>query len=354
MRKSSTLSRGRFIVAWAILFLPWSVAAVFSMELSFFIGETAVIRDGKSLSLEVRMPVKTGDTIVTGKGAVAVLSFPDGSEIKLSEKSRVKVGSLAMKGSDSVSVISGSINAKFKKLLKGDERRVCTPTTVCAVRGTDFLVGVSEGADSRVDLNDGALDVRNPYGRVDLKAGEQSEIGVGELPSRGKGGAAIEDWKTERDAAFEKDPGVKSGQFTTYLDKLNERSGELSGSISDFDRSLGKKRADKDEMEKAGSRLSELEEGVEDDLLLGEAAESSIDGILGRFQKEREEIYSAFLKVKEESNRVLEQQRKNLEAIQAVKEAYRKAYDEIMKTHKEYLEKIKGGVDRESVKPAPR
>ena len=68
MKKSSTLSRGRFFIAVAILFLPWSAGTVFPMELSFFIGETAVIRDGKVLSPEVHMPVKAGDTTdaVTG------------------------------------------------------------------------------------------------------------------------------------------------------------------------------------------------------------------------------------------------------------------------------------------------
>ena len=61
-------------------------------------------------------------------------------------------------------------------------------------------------------------------------------------------------------------------------------------------------------------------------------------------------MYDTFLRIKEESNKVLEQQKRNYEAIMAVKEAYRKAYEEIMKKHKEAVDKIKGSIDTEQYK----
>jgi hypothetical protein len=62
-------------------------------------------------------------------------------------------------------------------------------------------------------------------------------------------------------------------------------------------------------------------------------------------------MYDIYLKIKAESNKVQEQQKKNYEAIMAVKAAYKKAYDEIMGKNKSYIDKIKGGYDKEKVKP---
>jgi len=47
----------------------------------------------------------------------------------------------------------------------------------------------------------------------------------------------------------------------------------------------------------------------------------------------------------------MNQQERNFETITAVKAAYKKAYDDIMKKHKEGIDKIKGGFNKESVKP---
>ena len=94
-----------------------------------------------------------------------------------------------------------------------------------------------------------------------------------------------------------------------------------------------------------------MQQDLEDDALLNESAAASIEGILERYGREKADIYDTFNRIKEESNKVAAQQRRNYEALQAVREAYRKAYEEIMGKHRESMEKIKGGFDRESVKP---
>jgi hypothetical protein len=350
--KTGYLRRFAWRVSAIAAVLLMAAGALNALEISFLVGEVTLQRDGKSLVPEVRSAVKTGDVISTGKGGIAVLAYEDGSEIKVLEKSRIKIGSAAVKGSDSVSVVSGSINAKFKKLMKEGERKVYTPTTVCAVRGTDFLVGVSDGADSRVDLSEGKLDLRNPYGKIDINENEQAEIGMGGKPGRGRGGASLDDWKAEKDRELEQDPAAKGEQYRGYINRLGDRSSDSSGNISRLNGSLRAGSVkDKKSIEKTGAELGALEQNVEEDMYLNEAAGSSIDGILNRFQKDREDMYSAYLKIKEESNKVREQQQRNYEAIQEVREAYRKAYEEIMKTHKDYMEKIKGGLDKGSIKP---
>ena len=153
----------------------------FALEFSFLVGDVTIVRDGKPSGAGLGGKLVDGDTVITGAGGLAVLSYGDGSEIRVMEKSRVRIGSVTVRDSGSVSVISGAINARFQKLARGSERKVVTPTTVCSVRGTDFLVGVSDGADSRVEMKEGALEVRNPYGSKKLGPSTKARIGLAGL-----------------------------------------------------------------------------------------------------------------------------------------------------------------------------
>lgn len=321
-----------------------------ALDIKFLIGNVSVTRNGKALAPELNTRLLTGDLVVTGNGGIAVLAYKDGSEVKVLENSRVRIGSVAVPGSDDVSVISGNINAKFRKLAKGSERKVYTPTTVCSVRGTDFLVGVSDTADSRVDLSEGKLAVRNPYGAIKLEENQKTDIGLGEAPEKTDDAAGINDWKAAKDGELRKDPEGRGKKYQSYFNTLQKRNGSASGDLDGINKKLAKP-GDKKELEKTGSDLDRLRQSVEEDMFLCEAAGSSIDGVLSRFKKDRDDIYNTFLTVKEESNKVLEQQRKNYEALEAVRQAYKKAYDEIMKGHEERIKKIKGGIDRESVRP---
>lgn len=338
------------ILAAALFFLM--VGAANALEVRFVIGDVSLARQGATKKLDVAARVVSGDVIVTGKGGVALLAYDDGSEIKIMENSRVRIGSDIVKNSSSVSVLSGVVNAKFQKLRKGSEKKVYTPTTVCSVRGTDFLVGVSDGAESRVDMNEGALDVHNPYGAVRIESSQKSEIGVGESPKQGVPDTDLNDWKAANDAMLAQGPEKKADAMSAYVGKLGDNNARSGNSINSFQKRLSSKGIkDRAALEKAGADLDSLSGGIEDEAMLGEALESSIDGILVIFGSEKESIRAAFEKVREESNAVREQQRINYEALQAVRESYRKAYDSIMKGHKEYRDKIKGSVDRGAVTP---
>ena len=335
-------------VAGVVLFC----ARGFCMEISLFTGSVAVHRGDARFSPEVGSTLKTADVVVTGKGGLAVLSAADGSQIRILEKSRVKIGSAAARDSETVSVISGSVNAKFQKLLKEGDRRVCTPTTVCAVRGTEFYVAVGDGADSRIDLIEGKLSVRNPYGKTDLDEKQYAEVAMNEAPAKNMNGAPGEEWLSRANSEFEKNPESRGERYRLFVNKLSERSSRASDGISGFGRRMRERPLrDRKAIEKMRGELDAMGSDVADDIFLGEAVDSSIEGIMERFRSDREEMYSIFLRIKEESNRVREQQRVNFEALTAVREAYRKNYEEIMKAHKERTESIKGGFEKDRVKP---
>ncbi len=353
------MKRRTVVRACAALLVVFAMAAgserALALEFSFLVGDVSFVRQGKSSAAGLGQSLADGDMVITGAGGIAVLAYGDGSEIRVTEKSRVKIGSITVKDSGSVSVISGAINARFQKLARGSERKVVTPTTVCSVRGTDFLVGVSDGADSRVEMKEGALEVRNPYGRKDLGPSSKARIGLAESPIDDEEEADLAGWKAARDKEMERDPGERGRRFEGYINNMGERSSKSSGKLSEINSRLGGRAAvGKKQIEKTGEELSLVERDMADDALLNESAAASIEGILERFGKDRAEIYDTFYRIKEESNRVAEQQRINYEALQAVRESYRKAYEEIMGSHRESIEKIKGGIDKESVKPGKK
>lgn len=341
-----------FVIIVTIIGICLFALDSFAMQVSFFVGDVFIYRSGKRVQPEVNKELLPGDVVVTQKGGMIVLAYGDGNQINIQEKSKVRIGSKERKDSGSISVLAGVVNGKFEKLLKGSERKIYTPTTVCGVRGTDFLVGVSDSADSRVDLKKGKLLLRNPYGQIKLNQREKASIDVADSPKKGDDDKTLEQWKTGKDEKLDENPKERGEKFDAYLRRFKERSSTASKNIDGFDRNLQRgKMLQKKNLEKSCSDINNLSNEVEEDMFLNEAANSSIDGILDRFRMDKKEMYDVFLRIKEESNKVLEQQRRNYEAIKAVKEAYRKAYDEIMGKHKDYMDRLRKDFKKDRVKP---
>ena len=334
----------------AVIFI-FAINNGYSAQISFMAGDVKVIRDGKEMKAQFQMKLDSGDVLKTGKMAFADVSYEDGTLIKVKENSSVTIGSKSAEGSDALSVTGGLISAKFAKLQKGSERKVYTPTTVCAVRGTEFDVAVSESADSNIQLSEGALALLNPYGITSIKKNQNAEARVGSSPKLTKGGD-LEEWKAENESQLDNNPEKQSNAFEKYLQTFENRNKNASSDINRLEKNQNAAATGgKEKMEKANAEIEDIHANVEDDMYLNAAANKSIDGILNRFAKDKKDMYDIFLKIKEESNKVLEQQKKNYEAIMAVKEAYKKAYEEIMKKHKDAIDKIKGSIDLEGVKP---
>ena len=323
----------------------------YAAQISFMAGDVKVIKGCKTAPAQFQMKLDSGDTLKTGRNSFADVQYEDGTVIKVKENSSVLIGNKSAKGSDSLSVTSGIVSAKFSKLQKDSARKVYTPTTVCAVRGTEFDVAVSESADSKVLLTEGELDVLNPYGQVKINENESTEVNVGKAPEQADAGE-LGQWKNDNENALDRNPEEKSDAFSEYVKNFQQRSDSASKDIKQMEKSKGTAvKGGKDELEKLTEELNRLANDVEDDMYLNSAANSSIDGIINRFKKDKKGMYDKFLKVKMESNKVMDQQKRNFAAIAAVKAAYQKAYDDIMKKHKEGIDKIKGGFDKDAVKP---
>ncbi len=338
--------------AAVIMFLfIFAVSYGYSAEISFMGGDVKVIRGNKEMKAGFQMKLITGDIVKTGKLSFADVSYEGGTVIKIRENSTVTIGNKSITDSDTMSVNRGIISAKFAKIEKGPAGKIYTPTTVCAVRGTEFEVAVSESADSKVQLNQGLLDILNSYGSQPIKEDQGAEIGLGEGPVKTQSDD-LKLWQEGNEAKLESNPEEQSDAFEKYLRDSSKRSEDTSQEIKKLENKKSTTAmGGKEKMEQANTEIESLHSSVEDDLYMSSAADNSIDGILNRFGKDKKDIYDNFLRIKKESNKVLEQQKKNYEAIAAIKEAYRKAYEDIMQKHKEAVDKIRQSTDTEQYKP---
>ena len=226
-----------------------------------------------------------------------------------------------------------------------------TPTTVAAVRGTEFTVAVSDSGDSRIELTEGSLDVHNPYGSTQLAEGHKVQASVAGVPTEDNDyTGTVADWKGVKDESLKTDPSGKGDQYQKYITDLKVRSSQDAQKVDSLSKGVNGAK-DKKSIDNAGKDLGVVSTSVEDDYYLGDAAHIAINNITDRFQKDKSEMYNKFLQLKEESNKVREQQQRNFEALQAVRDAYKKAYNDIMTKQQDNKKKIMEGVDLQKVKP---
>ncbi len=304
----------------------------YSMKVTFFLGKSTLTRNGKTINLKVGDNVSNGDIIKTTKNGVVELQYDDTSKITIKGDTVVQIGNKLVKGSGDVAVISGQVSGKFVKLKKG-EHKIGTPTTICAVRGTEFIMGVSKGGDSRIELTEGKLDVRNPYGRVELNSGSSADIELADKPEIGDIEGNVEEWKSGKDESLEDDIENQADKYQTHIENFGERSESDAKKLESINE-LTKKAATKDDLAVAGEEIVKAESENEDNMLMNESSKSSVEILKEDYGSKNKAIKDKFQSIAERCNVVQQQQLQNQQAIQKVKEEYQKAYDNIMKKFK--------------------
>lgn len=329
----------------ALILLFFILIPVFgySMKVTFFLGTSTLTRNGKTINLKVGDIVSNGDIIKTAKNGIVELLYDDTSKITIKGDTIVKIGSKNVKNSGDVAVISGEVSGKFVKLKKG-EHKIGTPTTICAVRGTEFTIGVSRGGDSKIELTEGKLDVRNPYGKIELNQGHSAEAKVAEEPESGENDSSIEQWKNDRDEYIDDNIEDQAEKYETHINNFgeeNETDAEELEGLSE----LTKNAASKEDLALSGEKIINSESKIEESILMNEASKSSIESLKDDYENKNSEIKEKFRSLAERCNQVQEQQIKNHEAVQRVKEEYKKAYDSIMKKFRDDKTKIFKNLD---------
>ncbi len=328
------------LIVTVLLFAPY----VYALEISFVVGDVIVERDGKENLAVVGMKLSQGDVVVTKNASIAELLYSDKSTLRIFENTKIKVAAI-QDNQENVSVINGVIKAKISKLQKGESKKVYTPTTVCAIRGTEFFVAVSDSSNSRVNMEEGSLALANPYGEISVNNDEQATVEVAKKPLLDDNPKNPELWKNTADKDFVLEPQKYAESYNEYLSTLEQRSSMQSAEIEKYKQSSAKKK-DSKKIEKDMDELENKVAVIADDFFLGDCANAAVDNVLQMYKEKKQEIFDSFNKVKEQADRVVQQQKANYEAIMAIKEAYRKNYEEIKGKHKESIEKIKEEINK--------
>ncbi len=126
-----------------------------------------------------KTPLKPGDEMRTARASTADIFMDDGTKVKIAPLSAFK---MAAEDNETVSLglYFGRVRSWVKKFSKKFEVR--TPSAVCAVRGTDFMVSADAEGNSRVEVYEGSVLTGDSRGNSSLvREGQFSEI-----PSGGK------------------------------------------------------------------------------------------------------------------------------------------------------------------------
>lgn len=111
-------------------------------------------QEWRRLEGEEKLKLGNGDELRTSRASTAELLMDDGSRVKLAPVSDFKMMS-ETKEAVSLGLYFGRVRSWVRKFSKKFEVR--TPSAVCAVRGTDFMVSSDEEGNSRVEVYDGSV-----------------------------------------------------------------------------------------------------------------------------------------------------------------------------------------------------
>jgi hypothetical protein len=144
----------RWIIAAALLGSTAAAWAADVGQIKVMAGSVQLERDGKRLPAEVGMPVRQSDTLITGFDGTAGVTFTDNSLLSVGPNSTLAIDRYAFDstthdGQFDASLRKGTLAVVSGKIVKQSPgaMRVHTPTSIMGVRGTDFVVKVSEGSN---------------------------------------------------------------------------------------------------------------------------------------------------------------------------------------------------------------
>ncbi|MFN2643591.1 MAG: FecR domain-containing protein [Burkholderiales bacterium] len=112
-------------------------------------GNAYVERAGERLSVEVGMPVREADRVVTGANGTVGITFADNSLLSIGPNSNFAIeryvfDSTTHAGQFDGRLSQGTLAGVSGKIVKQspEAMRVHTPSAIMGVRGTDFVVQV--------------------------------------------------------------------------------------------------------------------------------------------------------------------------------------------------------------------
>jgi len=195
--------------------------------------EVRPAREGQWTSATENMEIAEGGGIRTAAGGQAVLLMPNKSKIWLKENSSLEVEQRQTLASR-LALVFGRIKVRVPHLMRREKFEVRTPVAVCAVRGTEFVMGSDESG--KMDLQVLFGEVKFKFTVPPAKGPTQFSIPQGQGLTTAEEGKAnkpvLLTAKVEREALENWNPGLKAEERQKGLQqKENDRA-----QIKDFAR----------------------------------------------------------------------------------------------------------------------
>lgn len=125
-----------------------------------------------------------GDTVRTGRGSRAVISFVNGIETRMNSNSTFSVGTQDISAKGQGTAITMAIGKVWTKILRPKTKfAIHTPVAVCSVRGTEYETGVDENGRTEVKVFSGDVEVSNEYGSTHVTKDTKNTTEPGSAPS---------------------------------------------------------------------------------------------------------------------------------------------------------------------------
>ena len=223
----------RSLTVWVVLGVSLALAAPQSGKVRSVLGDVSFKKKGKGdwASLRVGAKVQEKDIIQTEVESGVLISMPDGSTISIEENALIEFSQILMIKDSQVSEVDvkkGMLRFDAQKQ-KGPQSkfRFRTGTATASIRGTDGVIGVTEGGLPYGALNSGEMVMEEDGKEISVKAQQYvafREVGRG-YPGERKGNRR-EDREEERgpEAPVQVPPLFRASR---HLDEYGHHRGSL-------------------------------------------------------------------------------------------------------------------------------
>ena len=131
--------------------------------------------------------VEAGSRIRTGPGSAATLVFFDGSTTNLEAETEIAVIEMSSpRGNDRVILLEQALGQTYNRVQQSPDHEsrfeIETPTTLVAVRGTEFSTAVEMDGTTRVAVIEGTVEVTAQETTVVVLVGQKTAVHPGQIP----------------------------------------------------------------------------------------------------------------------------------------------------------------------------
>ncbi len=124
-----------------------------------------------------------GDRLKTDQKSMASITFVNGIEVKLNKSTVFNIEPTEISDRGKGNTVNLKVGQAWIRILKeGTEFDVKTPAATVAIRGSEGDTRVRKNGRTRFVLYYGKAYVENEYGRVEMRPGSGTSIGVGSAP----------------------------------------------------------------------------------------------------------------------------------------------------------------------------